>query len=189
MPRFLTPLICVLVLTGLAACDFKFPLTSPDRAKVDVQLIGNWNTVSVSTEAGGKDWIFAVGRVSDVDSTKRQRAPKGAMTFESISYRHPSFSPKQPVVFWPTIIGSSRYLNGCADSDLIKKGTVSGNAYVIFKYEIKADTLTVYKQSKKSLDAMKQRLGKEYSSADLRQEMARPDVTDWNFHFRATRIK
>ncbi|MDP7204802.1 MAG: hypothetical protein QGH11_04495, partial [Pirellulaceae bacterium] len=115
MRRFLTPLTCVLVLTGLAGCDFKFPLTPPDRAKVDVQLIGNWNTVSTSDEAGGKDWIFSVGRVGDVDPTTRHQAPKGAMTFASISYRHPSFSPRQPSVFWPTLIGSSRYLNGCAD--------------------------------------------------------------------------
>ena len=195
MRRPMTPLPWVLVLVALAGCDFKFPLTPPIQARADARMIGNWKVVFDSTAQTKKErqlttsWIFSVGRVSDASSAARHKAPKGAMTITAISYRSPSFDPELPVVAWPTVIGDSRYLNWCTEPALIKKGTVSGNAYQIFKYEIKGDELTLFRQADKSLVAMKKRLGKEYSAADLRQEFTRLDDNKLEKHIRATRIK
>ena len=164
------------VLVTLSGCDWDFPLTSPSRAKVDTRLIGNWVGITRFPDKDPpesiRSTILSIGAASKLSEYDREKnkIPLGAMILNNVDYRSPGVSDKNgSITIWPTKIGDMQVLNGIPTYSL--KKTNHKSAFVISKYEVSGDDLTIYKlQDEKGI---KNRLGDSYSSADLFQEISK----------------
>ncbi len=82
-------------------------------------------------------------------------------------------------VVWPTQIGSTSYLNFTIYDQETKKLITGSDPYVIFKYIVGSgnDSVTMYGLSDDAKKQIKSKLGSNYNSADLLQEISKQ--TDW----------
>lgn len=175
-PNRLCCLTIAALLLSLAGCDLKFPLTSPSRATVDSELLGVWGCVFA--EQGDRKSVIQIGAATKSNLASQKEFPRNGMILNA---------QKLPMVCWPTTVGNTRYLNATTyDSD--KQTLDSGSrAYVIVKYEVKDDKLEIHRPSNAALTRMRSRLGDDYNSADLLQEIVAE--TDWELVITGTRLK
>ena len=129
--------VCLL----LTSCiDSKDPLCKPDEAKQDTALVGVWRT---DLEDGGVDYYHLAPAGDN---------PSGVMRVVTVAYgKKGSLSRPGEMLAFSSDIGKDRYLNIAfiEDKDLDqfesagwKPELVKG--YLIIKYEVQGDTLTVW---------------------------------------------
>jgi len=174
------------LLLSLAGCELKFPLTSPSRATVDRELLGVWACLFHPTN---RKSVFQIGAATKSNLASQKEFPRNGMILNWLPIDDFDFPKveKSPMVCWPTTIGNTKYLNvGSYDSD--KQALNSGSrAYLIAKYEVKDDKVEMHVLSEAAATRMRSRLGDDYNSADLLQEIVAE--TDWELVITGTRLK
>jgi hypothetical protein len=129
----------------LAAClftcgcvDSKNPLSSPDGAKVDDQLVGTWRFTSAKETS-----LLQVTRAGD-------KFPKGMLRLVSVDESGKKTSPSEQFLAFCTTLNHKTYLNLIEDEETIaaldKKGwkSTAVDGYCIMKYEVAGDELKLW---------------------------------------------
>ena len=185
-------LTAVILLVTTSGCDWMFPLTSPSRATVDKRLIGYWKLERVTED----DAHYGVVALSDCSKLSKAflenhpNLPRGAtwMQVLDIEKSNPSPSATSSLsIFWPTTIGSTTYLNLATYDTEDKKLRTGSRSYIICKYVVAGDSVTIYLPDVDASNRINSRLGKDYNSADLLQEITK--VTDWKMTHKLSRIR
>jgi hypothetical protein len=131
--------VCLL----LSSCiDSKSPLCNPDDAKIDAALIGAWQ----ARLGDGSLDCYHVGIAGD-------KLPSGIFRFVTVDRdKNGKLSRPGEMLGFSTMIGKDRYLNVAFidDKDLGQFETTGWKpelvkGFVILKYHIDGDTLTVWK--------------------------------------------
>ena len=163
-----------------------FPLTSPSRATVDKRLLGFWKFPK--KEGSDEFEIYAVSECAKEPSLRGLPGfPHGAMFAKGLRLNDADVRGEFVMVIWPTQIGSTTYLNMTGYNMERKELDTNSTAYIIMKYKITGDSLALYFLTDDVKNQIKSRLGKDYSSADLLQEITK--ATEWNKSPPITRIR
>jgi hypothetical protein len=132
----------------LASCVFsEHPLSDPDTAKADEDLIGLW-----AKEGDGETDVLAIGRATGVDGL-----PKGVMSTADVRIdKDGLLSASEPrPAFFVSVVGKENFMNFFTDTEAIavvmKDGTPhrQWNAggikgYLLMRYEVAKDTLIMW---------------------------------------------
>jgi hypothetical protein len=188
-------LTAVILIVTTSGCDWMFPLTSPGRAKVDKRLLGFWKLtyykdVDPANPTPKPELVYSVSecaKLSQVVFDANPELPRGAMftTFTELNV-FPNASNSFGLC-WPTQIGSTSYLNLGGYNTKAKKLQTAANAYIIFKYVVTGDSLTLYNLTDDAKKRIRSSLGSNYNSADLLQEISK--ATEWEKGFAFARIR
>ena len=180
----------------LIGCDWNFPLTSPGRARVDTNLIGNWLITNVSKEideeresVGKSILFFGKAIAASEENRSKYNLPAGAMLLWSngaTTGGPPEFQSSGGFACWPTQVAKTKILNLIA-LDQLKENKTENEDYLFWKYEINGDRLTLYGLTESSKKKIAVSLGKSYSSADLYQEISSKSL--WTPLMTARRIQ
>ena len=165
-----------------------FPLTSPSRATVDKQLLGFWKRPEKSGQTVGVYTLSECAKLG-ANLVDHPNIPRGAMfaTYASLNTL-PTYDGRSEIaVCWPTQIGSTSYLNTVFYDTKTKKLRTGSKSTVIFKYVVTGDSLAFYELSTAAKTRIKARLGDDYNSADLLQEISK--ATEWDKSITLTRIR
>jgi hypothetical protein len=187
-------LTAVILLVTTSGCDWLFPLTSPSRATVDKRLLGYWKVTDLTPDigVGGKPpdgGIMTFNECAKLSKTfldAQPDIPRGAMFADGVRLNDNAYKTDLKIL-WPTKIGSTSYLNWTDYSVLTKNFEVYDNPYVIYKYVVAGDTITLFALSLEAITQMKSSLGKNYTSADQFQEIFK--ATDWEPFLKLDRIR
>ena len=173
-------LTAVILLVTTSGCDWMFPLTSPSRATVDKQLLGFWKI-----RRGPGQVVEGVYTLSEcaklgADLLDHPNIPRGAMfaTFAQLNTLPSIDDAATIMICWPTRIGSTSYLNIVPYNTKTKKLATGSSAYLIWKYVVTGDSLTLYGLKDDAKKRITSRLGSSYNSADLLQEISK--ATEWD---------
>jgi hypothetical protein len=153
---------------------------------VDKRLLGYWKA-TVIDEPNGERSIAAISEVAKLDQAffaAHPNVPRGAMFIDGISLNDTPSTNTDLFLFWPTTIGSTTYLNTVSYNRETKKLDASDSAYNIVKYVVTGDSFTVYSFYDSKISS---RLGSDYNSADLLQEITK--ATDWKPFMKLDRIR
>ncbi len=137
----------------LSSCvQSKSPLSDPDKAKSDERLIGAWS-LSEKGPNGPQYTLFFIGK------SGHRGAPSGIMKMVQIDIdRENNVKTKEPLYFFTTSVGNRSYAN-------LFEGAVFDRAkfppwdkrniqeYVLIKYEVEGDKLTVWLGNPKAAEA------------------------------------
>ncbi|HIF12285.1 MAG TPA: hypothetical protein EYQ82_04610 [Dehalococcoidia bacterium] len=137
-------------------------------------------------EPNGKRSIVAISEVAklQINLAAHPNIPRGAMCVNEISLNDTPSTNTDLSLFWPTTIGSTTYLNTVTYNMETKKLDTSDKAYIIVKYVVTGDSVTVYGLGDSKISS---RLGSDYNSADLLQEITK--ATDWKPFLKFDRIR
>jgi len=167
-----------------------FPLTSPSRATVDKRLLGFWKTETIETHRRiGVLVINECAKLHESFLDRHPNLPRGAMRLRSVSLNEtPSPNGNSSLrLIWPTTIGSTTYLNHGEYNMVDKKLKAGSDAWFIGKYVVTGDSVTVYYLTGDAKKRISSRLGKDYSSSDLLQEITK--AAEWNPSLKLSRIR
>jgi hypothetical protein len=137
-------LLILLSVLPLASCvQLSGPLSDPDKAKPDRELLGVWRN---SDNAPGYSFLF-VGSSGD-----RHQPPGIVEVIQVESNRHDNIMARQPLLFFTTAIGKSKYANikyadfvPAADrAKLPTRAKRYANGYALIKYQVEQDRLSVW---------------------------------------------
>ena len=175
------------LLFAVNGCEWDDALTSPGKATVDKQLLGFWKISSLDLHGkSSSTMIYAISECSKIDIS-HPKWPRGAMIIKSLELNSVTDNSKYLGIAWPTRNGNTSYINATT-YDLESNHLLTGRkAFMIFKYEIDGDGLTVYELPEEIKKRMRSRLGVEYNAADLHQEITKQ--TAWKVRLKGERIK
>jgi hypothetical protein len=127
------------------------------------------------------------GKLSPGFLAAHPNLPRGAMFMDGFQVNQdPNPSPLMGLA-WPTQIGSTTYLN-YIDYNLETKKLDSGdNDYMIFKYVVTGDSFTIFDLPNEAKKRIQSRLGDDYNSSDLLQEITK--ATEWKSYAKLDRIR
>jgi hypothetical protein len=140
-------------------------------------------------EPNAKRSILAISETAKLDQTflaAHPNVPRGAMSIDGVSLNHtPPNKPQGMSFLWPTTIAGTTYLNMVSYNMETKK--LDDNSYNIGKCVVTGDSFTVYYLPFKTSERIRSRLGDDYNSADLLQEITK--ATDWEPFCKFDRIR
>jgi hypothetical protein len=132
--------VAALVLLLPSCVDSKTPLSDPDKAKPDDQLMGVWRFRGER----GETTYYHVGRAGG-------KLPASVMDVVSVQHTPDGKINQGELLVFPSTLGEKTYLNAGEIRPeqrtlLEEKGWKQGavDAYLILRYEIKGDVLTLH---------------------------------------------
>lgn len=183
-------LTAVILLVATSGCDWKFPITSPSRAKVDKRLLGYWKATFTSPAGKSETAIITLSECAKIyapNLAAHPHLPRGAMFMDEIELNKLRAQTDSIPLFWTTRIGNTTYLNHTLYYRKTKKLAGAGPVYMIFKYVVMGDSVTIFDLPGDASKRIKSRLGSDYNSSDLLQEITK--ATEWKVFVKLDRIR
>jgi hypothetical protein len=128
------------------------PLSHPDKAKPDTRLIGVWRREAKDWE--GPECIFHF-----IGKSGHRGDPPGIMKIAGVGINQEGKINLDPMYFFTTSVGDSSYMN-CFEGDVLDQSKFptwdKGNikVYLLIKYKIERDKLTIWTACKRSAEAV-----------------------------------
>ena len=175
-PRCLVFALTALLVSG---CDWDYPLSAPEEGKLDESLVGFWR---LETEDDNAIISFThSSKLTEDDKNFKNFDPANLShllisTFVDLNYPSKPGEDVDTCWAWTTIVNDVQYLN-LQYTEEPTAGKEQAN--VIVKYKVQNDRLSWWSLSEKTKERIDEKLGDEYTPADLRREILACSGDDW----------